>query len=277
MSNRLKVMIMVSIMAVAVSVITVVVILLEPCQYCGSKFCNGDCVIIYNNENRFFDKTDTLEKKNKTNQKTTRILETEMADDNYLDSLVFIGDSRTIGLKAFANLSDDNVFAEDGLNHEAALTKEIVPIQEFKNVTIVDAVKLRAPDIMVVSLGINGAVWLSVDNFMEGYSEFIKEMESASPSSVIVISAITPVAMFYENKEDGVSNEKIDEINLALYEYAKNNGYYYLALDENLKDENNDLPDEYHNGDGLHYNKKAYEVIVDYLNTHQIYKKRGIL
>lgn len=261
-------------MIVAIAVTAVCYILLKPCEFCGDKLCFGKCTIVYDAQgNPIKKQDDAAPLSHKTNQKSTRISETDLADVSYLDSLTFVGDSRTIGLKAFAKLKDENVFAEDGLNHEAALTKKVVQLQQFQSVSIPEAVRVTAPDIMVVNFGINGIVWLGLEAFIEGYEKLIDELILSSPSSVIVIEAIMPVSMKYENGADGVTNEKIDDANLLLYELAKEKGLYYLATDEVLKNEYNDLDDTLHNGDGLHYNKAAYDIIIDYILRHQIYRK----
>lgn len=272
MSTKVKTMMLITICIVAISITAVVIILLEPCKYCGDKFCMERCLIVYDD----YGTTDSGKLKpqsHNTNQKTTRLAQTDDAGKEYMDSLVFIGDSRTVGLQAFAELPEENVFAEDGLNHETAMTKPIVKIQEFKTATIAEAVAIRVPDIIVVNFGINGVAWLSSEEFIKTYEEFIDQVINASSASMIIIEAITPVAMNYENREDGVSNEKIDEVNSLLYQLAKDKGLYYLATDEVLKNEYNDLSDNLHNGDGIHYNKAAYELIIDYIRTHALIKK----
>lgn len=272
LSNKVKAMMLITISVIAICVTAVVIILLEPCQYCGDKFCGERCIVFYDNGGNNQDNDKLKPESQKTNQKTTRLAQTERADMSYLDSLVFIGDSRTIGLQANASLKDENVFAEDGLNHEVAMTKKVAKIQEFKSVTIAEAIKILVPDIMVVNFGINGIAWMNPSTFMEGYEKFIDELITNSPTSIIIIESITPVAMLYENRTDGVTNEKIDEVNALLYQLAKDKGLYYMAVDEVLKNEYNDLEDSLHTGDGIHYNKAAYEIIIDYILTHPLYK-----
>lgn len=271
MSSKTKVMMFVTVIVVSLSVTAIAFILIKPCEYCGDKFCFGTCII---------DKGDqangtTRKKPNKikTNQTGTRLSSTDRADKSYLDNVVFIGDSRTVALKLHAGLKDENVFAEEGLNHEDALTKRVVPIQAYKNVSIPDAVKATAPDIMIVNFGINGIAWMNIDTFIESYETFIDALIESSPNSIIVIEAVLPVSLSYEQRSDGVSNEKIDEANDALFQMAKDKGLYYLGTDEVLKDEGNDLVSGY-SSDGLHFNKQAYDVIVDYILTHAINQKK---
>lgn len=271
MSTKVKAMMLVTIMIVSLSVTAIIYILSDPCEECGNKFCFGDCTIRYEDDPNV---SSTIKQQQfKTNQSGTRLAETKKASRDYLDSLVFIGDSRTVALQLHAELNEENVFAEEGLNHEEALTKQFVKIQDYKKVTIADAVKVAAPDVMIVNFGINGISWMSVDTFIEGYEQLIDTLIEASPSSIIVIEAIMPVSLSYEQRSDGVTNEKIDEANDALFKMAKEKGLYYLGTDEVMKNDMNDLMDGF-SGDGLHYTKAAYEVIIDYILSHAIYKNK---
>ena len=163
----------------------------------------------------------------------------------------------------------DHIFAEDGLNHERALTTECVRMSEQKLMTIPDAVSVTVPKIMIVNFGINGAYYWGVDDFMEKYKTFIDVLLEKSPNSIVIIESIMPVSLSYEYGEEGISNSKIDELNMALYKYAQEEGFYYPATNEVLKDDNNALKDEY-SEDGLHYNARGYEKILDYILTHAV-------
>lgn len=264
----------VTIIVVTLSVTAVAFIYIKPCDNCGRLFCFGTCVIWYDENGVKIDDPNSISPNtHKTNQKSTRLVETERANQSYLEGLVFIGDSRTIGLQAHANLDSQRVFAEDGLNHEAALTKKVVKLQEYKSISIPDAVRITVPDIMVVNFGINGIAWMSVEKFMEGYELLVDELIANSPESIIVIEAIMPVSYEYTLTDGGVTNEKIDQANDALYNMARRRGLYYLATNEALKDDENNLKSGFHSGDGLHYSKAAYDVIVDYILGHEIKKK----
>ena len=268
LANKTKIMGCVTIIVVALSITSILVMLAPTCSNCASKLCFGRCTIVYDMNNS----NDTTTKGQKTNQNTTQLVQTQRADESYLENIVFIGDSRTIALQLYG-ISLDNIFAEDGLNHEHAMTKEVVNLSGTKLTTIKEAVLVTAPDIMIVNFGINGAAYMPVDTFIEGYEEMIDQLIEASPDSIIVVEAIMPVSKGHEQTADGCSNEKIDDLNNALYIMAKDKGIHYLATDEVLKNENNDLVESYHGGDGLHYSSKAYDVIIEYILTHAIYRE----
>ena len=71
-------------------------------------------------------------------------------DENYLDDVYFIGDSRTVGLVR-AGMPEDHLFAETGMCHEDALTKRVVILDDTAYLTIPDALQIVAPKIAVVN------------------------------------------------------------------------------------------------------------------------------
>ena len=266
MSRKVKAMLYVTIMVVSLSAAAILYMLMPACENCGRKFCFGTCIIEYGNLNPLSARPNQP----KTNQTTTRLAETEKVDaETYFKNVYFIGDSRTNALKLYG-VPQDHIFAEDGLNHERALTAECVRLDDRKIVSIPDAVMITAPKIMIINFGINGASFWGKDEFIEKYETLVDTLLERSPNSIVVIESILPVSLGYEQKEGGCSNEKIDELNDALYEMAKEKGFYYMATNEAMKNDYNDLVDNYHDGGGLHYNSKGNEQIINYVLTHAI-------
>ena len=101
------------------------------------------------------------------------------------------------------------------------------------------------------------------------YRTMMQAFQKMSPETVFIIESILPVSSSYESTS-GVTNEKIDEMNLRLCALAEELGCYYLASDTVMKDENNDLLRIYNDGDGLHYNEKGYEAILTCVKTHVV-------
>ena len=267
-------MLYITIMVVALSATAVLYMLMPACGVCGEKFCFGN-----HEAEQFYpignDSPQTVRPNQpKTNQTTTRLTETERAGADYLQSLYFIGDSRTNALRLY-DIPADHIFAEDGLNHERALTERVVELEGQTLVSIPDAVKVALPEIMIVNFGINGISWWTEDEFIRLYGELVDALLESSPESILVIEAVMPVAYYYEQKpaaDGGVTNEEIDEINRRLYQLAQEKGCYYLATNEVMKNAENDLKDEF-TADGLHFTKAAYATILDYIETHAIIKQ----
>lgn len=260
MSNRAKHIVLSLICIVCLGAAGVLWYFTQPCEQCGRKICFGHAAV---QQSGTESSTDA-----KTEPRETTLAYTGETDENYLDDVYFIGDSRTVGLVR-AEMPEDHLFAETGMCHEDALTKRVVILDDTAYLTIPDALQIVAPKIAVVNFGINGIGFMDEDAFIDEYRTMMQAFQKMSPETVFIIESILPVSSSYESTS-GVTNEKIDEMNLRLCALAEELGCYYLASDTVMKDENNDLLRIYNDGDGLHYNEKGYEAILTCVKTHVV-------
>lgn len=265
LTRKTQILCYITIIVVALSVTLVLHMLAPVCPECGRKFCMTDHTGGSAGGLDSLFGGDSDEKPQGAH--TTRLAETG-PESGYLERICFVGDSRTVALTAYG-IPADRVFAENGLNHLHALDSEVVSLNGSKPMTIPEAVRVTQPDILLLNFGINGALYMGLDEFTEGYGALIDELLKQSPDSTIIIEAILPVAGFYETQPDGITNQKIDELNAGLYQLAQDKGLYYLATDEAMKGEDGKLRMEY-TTDGLHYNEAGSRAILDYVQTHRV-------
>lgn len=275
MSRKVVVMCLVTIIVVSLSFVAVLYMLMPGCNYCGKKFCFGACLEL--NNPGMLNTQSSKHELPKSNQTSTRLKETEKVDpQTYWEDVYFVGDSRTVGLGTNSDtIPSDHVFAKNSSNHEEAMYVECVQLREEKLVTIPEAVRITAPRIIIVNFGINSAylgTQSSIEEFVTGYQAFIDELLSNSPDSIIVLEAVMPVSLSYEQSNPNINNDNIDRINMRLLEMAQENGYYYLATNEGMKNEYNALKEEY-SADGLHFNSAGYDYIENYILTHAIIRE----
>ena len=198
------------------------------------------------------------------------VLEQGTAPDGYLDGTIFVGDSRTRGYSVYKQVKSMNVYAKDGLTHIQALNKEFIDLGTGKKLTIVEAIELRKPTRIVVSFGINGIDYIGQERFFQKFSLLVEQLQAASPNSDLIIQAILPVSSSREGNHPEISNKLINSYNQKLQDLAEEKGVYYLAADQALKNSSGALDSRYNGGDGLHFNKKAYQALVDYYVSHPI-------
>lgn len=271
MSKKIQIVLHFLIIIIALSLTGMMIYMMPECGFCGDKFCFGRCVQQDNTTDFVSPPTKDNVEAPMTNQNTTRLVETDRAGDDYIKKIAFIGDSRTVAYE-FYEIDKSQIFAENSLTHIQALTKNVVQLNENKFTSIEEAVMVTAPDIMLINFGINGAGWLPDDEFTSTYEELLDQLTTASPNSIVIIESILPVSLDYEYRNDGISNERIDELNDLLYEIAKRRGFYYMAANEALKGKSNALDSKY-SGDGLHFNDAAYAVLLEYIRTHTVIRQ----
>lgn len=206
---------------------------------------------------------------------TVILPQTEDAGLAYQDSLVFVGDSLTAHLVNRGVLtggqdtkqvwrSESNMI---NLNSEVTSAKIILPSTGEK-MTIAEAAGVAKPPILIITLGTDwGVSYLSEREFKDCYSKLVREIQAASPETVVILQSIFPVTADCAN----LDNDKIDRANTWVQAIAAENGCRYLDTQSILKDTNNCLKKEYCNSnDGIHLTKGAYEAILTYIRTHAV-------
>ena len=192
----------------------------------------------------------------------------------YLDKIVFLGDSRTYSYKAYGVLSGGTNTTQVWTPRSGTMTLSsqsyalIYYPETGTDVSIRDAVKMKKPEYIVIGLGTNGLSYMTEEVFKAEYRSLINDIKKISPDTKIMINSIFPVANYYD-RLDLINNKKIAECNQWLVEVAEETGAKYLNTAEVLVDEQGWLNINYDNGGGAtHLNKQGNEIVMQYIRTH---------
>ncbi len=189
----------------------------------------------------------------------------------YLNKIIFLGDSRTYGLKSFAMLKDGKNTNQVWTPKNGTMSiwdmqyQRILHPRSSNELTVAEAAKIDTPEVLIVSLGINGVKIVQKDYFIAEYSKLIKSIKEASPKTKIVLQSIFPVCRSYT----AISNTKIKEGNKWIIEVAKQTGSFYLNTAEALCDDEGYLKEEY-STDGCHLTPLGLDVQIEYICTHTV-------
>ncbi len=217
----------------------------------------------------------------------------ESADmgQEYIDSIIFLGDSTTYHLKSRGVLTggkdtkqvwsgsdvDENgkVIPAGTLTLDGRITSaHIYYPRTGESLTIAQALEKEKPAYLVITLGVNGISYVnlndtkSVNNFISCYKALINAARKASPDTKIILQSIFPVTEAYSQNGNGITNEKIDAANTWILQLAKDTGCKYLDSASVLKNSSGALSDIYDNGDGYHLTADAYRAVLQYIRTH---------
>ncbi|MHC1693790.1 MAG: GDSL-type esterase/lipase family protein [Eubacteriales bacterium] len=197
------------------------------------------------------------------------------AGQDYIDSIVFIGDSTTHGLAYYEVLKGGKETTQvwtpknGTLAMWNVLTEKIVYPGDGVEYPIKDAAALIKPSVMVITLGVNGVSTLGEKEFKGFYSDLVDAIQQASPSTKIILQSIYPVAADYEYVKS-ISMEKINTANTWIAALASEKGVHYLNTISVLIDESGYIPVKYTNGDGIHLSTEGFGVILDYIKQHPL-------
>lgn len=189
---------------------------------------------------------------------------------DYIDSMVFLGDSRIVAMETLGHIRSDNTFAEIGISLSAFRNKAFFYPAYGYDMKITKILAHKKPKIVYIALGVNGVGYVDNEDFIDDYNGLIDDILEVSPDSKIIIQSILPVGSAEEEKLPKLNNDNIDAVNLLLMELAFERNLYYLDVASVMKQADNTLAEEYDDGGGLHFTSRAYDVIMNYIKNHPI-------
>ena len=203
----------------------------------------------------------------------TLLAETEDMGQEYLDSIVFYGDSNTNRLRAEELLSGGYSTTQVWTPMSGTLTlnrwaiDKIVYPETWTEMDVTEAMAEKKPEYLIINLGTNGVSFMDEEYFKSEYTEMVEALKAASPDTKIMLSSLYPVAQSYPYQGD-INNGKLAAASGWIYDIAVEEGVRYIDLAAAVKDENGDLPESSHIGDGYHLTKAVLEDVLDYVRTH---------
>ncbi|MEG2519158.1 MAG: SGNH/GDSL hydrolase family protein [Oscillospiraceae bacterium] len=198
----------------------------------------------------------------------SRLGETPDMGQEYIDKMVFLGDSTTNGLAHYKVVPENQVWTP--ANGTLTLSRWSIDAIQYREegteISIIDAVTKKQPEYMLITLGVNGVSFMKEDSFKKVYAELVEAIKIASPNTKIILNSIYPVTADY--KVQGITNERISAANTWVEAVAKATGVKYLDSASSIKDETGAMPKGYDNGDFIHPNAETYGIIINYIRTH---------
>ncbi len=199
---------------------------------------------------------------------------TEDAGREYLDKIIFLGDSTTYGIGYYYGQGYDALCppsqiwtpSSGTLTLSNQSTATVVYPATGAEIPIIDAVTDAKPEIMLLTLGVNGVSFMDEQWFVDEYTALVNNIKAASPDTKIILNSIYPVAASYKHI-DSISNEKILTANGWIERIAEATGSKYLNTYEVLV-KDGVLPESAHNGDGIHLSGETFGVVMEYIRTH---------
>lgn len=199
--------------------------------------------------------------------------ETSDYGQEYIDKMVFLGDSTTYGMKYYAVLKDGKNTNQVWTPSNGTLTLSyqsfatIVYPDEGTEITIREALQKKQPEYFVITLGVNGVSFMDEDYFKSEYSSLVADTQSICPNTKIILQSIFPVATNYEYLKS-INNNNITAANGWIQSIAETYGVRYLDTASVLRGDDGWLKQEYQNGDGLHLNETGFNKVLSYIRTH---------
>lgn len=162
-------------------------------------------------------------------------------DESYFDDAMFIGDSRTVGLRDYTDLAEHSDFF-----CETSLTIYKVMEEDFKGKgTIEDALASKDYGKIYMMVGINELGRGTTEDFMAEYTKVVQTLHQLEPEAKIFIQGVMRVTGDKNSSDAIYNNSNINARNNAIATLADNQNIFYIDVNEVVCDEEGNLNIEY--------------------------------
>lgn len=187
----------------------------------------------------------------------------DKVDEDYFKDALFIGDSRTDGLRAYGSF--------DGATYVCATGMSVFKILDDKDLVkgyngLLDFLRKKKFGKVYIMLGTNEYGY-EEDAYIKKFGEFVDIVRKNQPDAIIYIQSILYATINYEKKYHDLETDGVNSRNAKLKEMANDEDIFYLEVNDCLNDGTDHLPSEY-TGDGVHLYAKYYPLWRDYLLNH---------
>ena len=191
--------------------------------------------------------------------------------EKWFADAVFIGDSRTDGLKLYSGITSEADFLDyTGLTvFDVMNDKKVIRAGE-KKISILDALAQKSYGKVYISLGVNELGYYDPEGFSETYGQVIDAIRECQPEAQLYIQSILPVNTVKCKANEipyYVTNEGITSYNEGLPSLCEEKKVWLIGVPDGLTGEEGESPAEL-SADGVHFKKAGYEAWLDYLTTH---------
>lgn len=168
---------------------------------------------------------------------------------------LFIGDSRTVGIREYSGLDDADFFCSVGMNI-FDVTNERLSVQSVGNVTLSELLSNKMYSKIYIMLGIN-EIGYNHQSIVEKYGKVLGLIKSKQPDASIFVEANLHVAKSRSDSDKVVNNPSINDLNSKLAAFADNKKVFYIDANTIFDDEGGNLSADL-TSDNTHLYAKYY-------------------
>ena len=176
--------------------------------------------------------------------------------EDWFDDVLFIGDSRTVGLRDYARLGNADYFCSVGLTVFGVADVRLSD-EKFENTDLEGLLSTRQYNKIYISLGLNecGAPY---DLLMEGFRSLVDTVRKHQPNAVIILEAMITVSRRKAATKWYFGIDNLQRINRGMEELSDGNMILYIDANEHFADEEGYLPSDL-TPDGCHFYRTGYQ------------------
>ena len=193
----------------------------------------------------------------------------------YIDSLTFLCDSATIGLRDYGILSGGIATTQVWGSNSGSLPIGTIPDALIKypgdgsQINAIDAAMIAKPKILVISIGQDGLMGVDKETFIANYESLVMGIREKSPGTYIVCCSVTSVGDNYAGA-DGLTRDATTWANDYIQEFCIDTGAYFCDVAHDMRDSTSVLDGSYASSNGKTLNTAGLNAFLQYLRTHMV-------
>ena len=191
-----------------------------------------------------------------------------MVSASWFDDALFIGDSRTDGLRLYARTGQADYFVSTGLTVYTALTKTSSD-KNFPSQTLRSLLGGKTYGKVLICLGLNEC-GTNIQRIINAYQNLVYTVRQKQPGAVIILQGVMACGRAKARSSACFGPENINRLNANIKKMAAGAGAYYIDPNTVFADSEGYLPD-YLSGDGCHFRAKYYPVWMNWIRS-QVYR-----
>lgn len=179
---------------------------------------------------------------------------------SYFDDALFIGDSRTVGIRDYGTLTNATYYCDVGLS-----------ASKLDKAAIASVVGGKSFGKIYIMLGIN-EVGNDFEYTVSKFRAIVDAIKEYQPNAMIYLNANLHVTAAAQ--QAGITNERIDYLNGKIKEFADNKNIFYIDVNPVFDDGSGNLHPDC-TGDGVHVFASYYKTWCEWLckNTVLVYNR----
>lgn len=201
------------------------------------------------------------------------------SDISYFDDALFIGDSRTVGLRDYSTLKNSVFYAKISSTIYEIMDDPMIDVAPSERtfygnttISIRQALAKQRFGKIYIMVGINELGTGTADTYFEQFQTVVNDIRTLQPNAIIYVESIMHVTTEKSDSDPIYNNKNIDARNEKLETLADNQSVFYLDLNKELDDETHGLNPDY-TFDSVHLKASKYYLWEEYLLNHTIQKQ----
>lgn len=181
-----------------------------------------------------------------------------------LNDTLFVGDSRTVGIREYSGLKGADFFCSVGMN-VFDVTGESLSVDGVGNVTLSQLLSKKQYSKIYIMLGIN-EVGYPHSSVVDKYSKVLDLIKEKQSNASIIIEANLHVSKSRSDSDKVVNNAAINDLNTKLSALADGSKVFYIDANTIFDDASGSLSSDM-TSDGTHLYAKYYPTWVEWIST----------